>query len=599
MEPFVEQALIIISFSVVFVPLFYYLGFGTIVGYLIAGILVGPYGLKLIQDANNIHHFSELGVVLLLFMIGLEIQPHKLWSMRNHLFGLGAMQVFFSSILFMTISLLSGISFVASLIIGFAFSLSSTAFAVQTLVDKNQFKTEFGRSSFSILLMQDLAAIPALAIIPFLTQKFNIENSPPFSLTKLLGILALIFGLILASRYLISPALRLLASTRSREIFTGATLFVVLGVATLMQTIGLSAALGTFIAGVLLADSEYRHELETNISPFKGILMGLFFISAGMSVNLNLLEQQPLVVIFGAILYLILKSGVIYVVGRLFRLSHENSKLVALNIAQGGEFAFVIFAMISKSQLMETSVLQYLTAIITISMILNPLLIMINEKVTLKWRTKNETPEFDQISSEEPEIIIAGFGRFGQIFGRILKAQNIPYVAIDHNPNQIELIRKFGNKVYYGDASREDTLLAAGADKAKFLILAITDLEYSLKTAETVRKHFPKIKIYARARNRGHTFDLMDLGIETIKRETFDSSTNFVKELLVDLGFSKEKAAKVVERFIEHDEIMLKEQYKVRQDDKVFVSISKQGSAQLAQVLKEDSMQSQASQQDS
>lgn len=589
MESYIQQALVFIGSSIVLVPIFKRLGFGSVLGYLIAGIIVGPYGLKLIHDSESVMHFAELGVVLLLFMIGLEIQPFKLWSMRKHLLGLGGLQVLISSLVFMIIGKFLGLTFLAATVLGFALSLSSTAFAMQTLMEKNQFNTEFGRSSFSVLLMQDLLAIPALALIPVLA---NTEVQEGHSWQKIIYFFVLLVSLVLASRFLIRPIFRAIVSTRTREIFTAATLFIVLGVAVLMQKVGLSAALGTFIAGVLLADSEYRHELEANLEPFKSLFMGLFFISVGMSVSLDVIVARPLFILSISVTYLLVKAAIIYGVGRLFKMNHENSKMMCLNIAQGGEFAFVIFGIIASFQMATPLTLDILTVVITLSMALNPLLNKLNEYITCHGQQSEAKAEYDVIKDETPEVIIAGFGRFGQIFGRFLRAQGIPFVAVDHDSAQIELLRKFGSKVYYGDASRTDLLDAAGAAKAKYFILAVDDVEMSVNIAKTVKEHYPNLKIFARARNRGHVFDLLDLGITQIKRETFDSSLFFVKDLLVEMGFTVENATRLTNRFKKHDELMMMEQYKVRHDDSMFVSMAKQSTAQLAQVLSDEATRS-------
>lgn len=581
MESFIYQAIVFIGAAIVLVPLFQRLGFGSVLGYLTAGIIIGPYGLQFISDSESVMHFSELGVIFLLFVIGLEIELKKLWGMRKRLIGLGGLQVCITSISFTLIGLFFSLPLVSAIVIGFALSLSSTAFAVQTLTERNQFNTEFGRSSFAILLMQDLIAIPALAIIPSLSNK-NIENT---SLKQIAMALLFIGFLVVVSRYLVRPIFRLIAATHSREIFTAMALFIVLSVAAAMEKLGLSAALGTFLAGVLLADSEYRHELETNIEPFKSLLLGLFFVAVGMSVSLTYVLNNFFLVFGGVALYLVVKSVVLYGIGRLFKLNHDSSKKMTLSIAQGGEFAFVIFGLAMKIELMDSNVIQFLTAVVTISMVMTSLLNILSEKMNCK---KIEDPKYDEIKDEAPEVVIAGFGRFGQVFGRILRAQDIPYVAIDHDPEQIELVRRFGTKVYYGDVSRLDLLEAAGVAKAKYFILGIDNVELSLETARVVKENFPHVKLFARARNRGHAYDLMDMKVPFIKRELFDSSVYFVEELLVEMGFEKEKAAKIVDRFKRHDELMLKEQYKVRADDTALISVSKQANIQLAQVLKED-----------
>lgn len=587
MSDILNQALFFIGAAVLFVPLFHRMGFGSVLGYLVAGLVVGPYGFKLIKDLDSVAHVSELGVVLLLFVIGLEIQPRKLWSMKNDLMGIGGTQIFFTTLVFGMIAMWLGYSPTTSFVLAFGMSLSSTAFAVQTLTANNNFNTVFGKSSFSVLLMQDLIAIPALAIIPSLGLVRAADAG--FNLSWLFPVL--VIGLVLASRYLIQPVFRIIARTNQREIFTITALFVVLGVAMLMLQIGLSAALGTFIAGVLLADSEYRHELEANIEPFKSLFLGLFFIAVGMTVSLDLIVDKPFLTFGVALLYLTIKILIIYGTGRLYRLSHLNAKFMSLTIAQGGEFAFVIFSIAMTSQIAEIETLKFLTAIITISMALNPILAKVDEKLTQRKESVVE-PQWDEIKDEAPEVIIAGFGRFGQMFGRILKAQKIPFVAIDQDADQIELLRKFRNKVYYGNVLRLDILEAAGIKKAKYFILAIDDVEASVKSAKLISEHFPHVKIFARARNRGHAFDLFDLGIKHVKRETFDSSVFFVGELLKEMGVHPEKARTLVEKFREHDEIMMMEQYKVRDDDDMFMSQTRQSSLQLSRVLEEENSKS-------
>ncbi|MEA9358537.1 monovalent cation:proton antiporter-2 (CPA2) family protein [Bacteriovorax sp. PP10] len=585
MNSFINQALFFIASAVILVPIFHKLGLGSILGYLVAGIIVGPFGLSLIHETDMLKHFAELGVILLLFIIGLEIQPKKLWSMRRRLFGLGNLQIFLCSLIFMAIAKYFGVSTIPAAVIGFGLSLSSTAFALQTLTDKSQLDTEYGQSSFAVLLMQDLIAIPALAIIPTLSQD---ESAQGLSLNTLAMFIAIIIGLVLVSRFLIRPAFRIISATRIRELFTAITLVIVLGVASLMLSIGLSAALGTFIAGVLLADSEYRHELEADLGPFKNLLMGLFFIGVGMSVNLDLIISRPLLIIGLSIGYILLKMLLVYLSGRIFKLSRTNSKLMALTVGQGGEFAFVIFGIALTYQMADPDVLAILTVVISISMALSPILLLLNDKYEAVVCKEKANPTYDQIQNESPEVIIAGFGRFGQIFGRILRTQKIPFTAIDRDPNQIELVRKFGNKVYYGDASRLDIMEAAGVAKAKYFVIALDDVSDSVKTAQTLKEHFPHVKIYARSRNRGHTFDLMDQGVQHIKREVFDSSLNFTSDLLKDMGMDSDKVDDIIRKFAKHDVDFIAVQHKVRNDEKMFMSAYNQAQAQLAEVLSQD-----------
>lgn len=587
MSLLLNQILIFIGASIIMVPLFHRMGFGSVLGYLIAGVFVGPYGFRLIRDLESVMHFSEFGVVLLLFVIGLEIQPRKLWSMKKDLIMLGGVQVFACTLIFTFVGLLLSESLTTSIVLSFGMSLSSTAFAVQSLQARNNFNTEFGKSSFSILLMQDLLAIPALAIIPSLSTKTG--ETGETSLSYLFPVFVVV--LVLTSRFILQPFFRIIAKTHQREIFTATALFLVLGVASIMLKIGLSAALGTFIAGVLLADSEYRHELEANIDPFKSMLLGLFFISVGMTVSLEVIMSQPFLIFGLALVYLAIKFGVIYGTGRLCRMNHLNSKHMALTIAQGGEFAFVIFSIALSLDLADPGTIRFLTAIITLSMALNPVISKLDEIRVRRSATLVE-PKFDEIKDEHPEVMIAGFGRFGQMFGRVLRAQKIPFVAIDKDEEQIEFLRKFGNKVYFGDVMRLDLLESAGIAKAKYFVMAIDDVEASVKAAKLIKEHFPHVKIFARARNRGHVFDYFDIGVDTVKRETFDASVNFVKDLLVEMGTPADKAQVMIEKFQMHDEIMLREQYKVRDDDKKFVSVSKQATAQLAHVLSDESSHS-------
>jgi voltage-gated potassium channel Kch len=386
------------------------------------------------------------------------------------------------------------------------------------------------------------------------------------------------------------PFLRQVAALRSRELFTGVTLTIVIGVAYLMEHMGISMALGAFLAGVLLSESEYRHELEADLEPFKGLLMGLFFISVGMSVNLELIMKNPAFVIFATAMYMMVKAIMLYGVGRVLKLNTAASRNMAAYLAQGGEFAFVIFGVGQSSNVLSPELSDTLTLIVTLSMIISPFVILANGRIESWMATHKPKKEWDSFEGAESEIIIAGFGRFGQIFGRILRAQDIKFTAIDHDAEQIELLRKFGNKVYYGDASRHEIMDAAGAAKAKFLVVAVDDVDTSKKLAHMAKEHYPNLKIYVRARNRAHVFDLLDMGIEMshIRRETLESSLLLTKELLVDLGFPTDRARAVIERFHRHDELMLAEQYKVRHDSKLFLDTARQGVQQLSEVLRED-----------
>lgn len=578
-----QEALIFLGATVILVPLFLRLGLGTVLGYLTAGSLIGPQIFGLVGNTENVRSYSEFGVVFLLFIIGLELQPNRLWNLRKTLLGYGGLQIGICTIAFFAVAKMWDLSNSAALVIGFSMALSSTAFSLQTLTERKVLNTQYGRSAFAVLLMQDVAAIPALAIIPTLGV---MTDSVPKANWLEAGMV--VVALVLASRFVMTPFLRLVASAKSRELFTGVTLLIVMGVAFLMLKVGLSMALGAFIAGVLLSESEFRHELEADLEPFKGLLMGLFFISVGMAVNWKLFVDDPMKILCLTLMYLVIKGVLVFAVGRIMRLNADGSRNLAVYLVQGGEFAFVIFGVGEGSRVLSHEASDYLTLVVTLSMILSPFIILVHDKLDA-WRAlRAPKPEYDQIDDNNSQVIIAGFGRFGQIFGRILRTQDVPFTAIDHDSTQIELLRRFSQKVYFGDASRVDLLESAGAKNAKFFIIAVDDVETANTIAREVKENFPHLKIFARARNRQHVFDLKDLGVEYIQRETFESSLILTKSLLSELGFPAPRVKTLIERFRTHDNLMIEEQYKVRHDEKVFLDLSRQGAEQLAKVLRED-----------
>lgn len=579
------QLLSFLGFSIVLVSLFHRFGLGTILGYLAAGICMGPFGFKIITDVNFTQRIAEFGVVFLLFVIGLELQPRKLWAMKSSLLGFGGLQILFCTVVFSLLGFLGleGASWQSVVVLGFALSLSSTAFALQSLTERKVLNTQFGQASFAILLMQDVAAIPALAIIPSL--RFA---GPAASQVQWVGALGILVGLALSSRWIMPFLLRTVAQTRSRDLFTGVTLLIVIGVAYLMEMVGLSMALGAFIAGVFLSESEYRHELEADLEPFKGLLMGLFFVSVGMAVNLTLLMEKPLLIFALTFAYMLIKGLIIFTVGRVMKFQNRSSADLAVFLLQGGEFAFVILGVGQAAEVVTPNWAQMLTLIVTLSMILSPLWIMANTKIQEKLEEDRSEKDYDRFDDTKSQIIIAGFGRVGQVFGRILRGQNIEFTAIEHDPEQIELLRRFGNKVYYGDASRQEILEAAGVKDARYFVIAVDDVQTSNDIAQTLREGYPHLKIFARARNRQHNFDLLEAGVPFIRRETMDSSLSLTKQLLVEMGLPHRQAESVIDRFRLHDELMLQEQFKVRHDQKQFLDVTRQGAEQLAQVLKED-----------
>jgi monovalent cation:proton antiporter-2 (CPA2) family protein len=582
-----RETVVFLLAAVIAVPLFKRLGIGAVLGYLTAGVLIGPRAFGVVRDVGNILHFSELGVVLLLFIIGLELQPSRLWALRKPVFGLGGAQVALTGIVFALAGVFFGLSVTAAVVVGVVLSFSSTAFALQLLAERKQLTTHYGRAAFAILLFQDLAAIPLLAVIPLLGHgAAGVDQS--WDVPGIAKAVAVVLAVSLGGRWLLRPYLRLAASAASHEVFIAAALLVVVGTALIMQEAGLSMALGAFLAGVLLADSEYRHELEADIDPFKGLLLGLFFIAVGMSVDLRLVAQQPLV-IAGLVLGLTaVKSLLLYGLGRLAGQRHGAAVNLALYISQGGEFAFVLFGVAAGARLLDPALADRLVVVVSISMALTPLLVALNERYLRIGQAADKPPEFDRIEPREHRVIIAGFGRFGQMIARTLRMKKIPFTALEASFEQVDFVRRFGNKIYFGDASRLDLLRAARADLAEIFVLAIDDVEASVRTAEMVKKHYPHLRIYARARNRVHAYRLMDLGVDKLIRETFLSSLELARDVLVGLGHSPAEADEAVHRFREHDEGLLQRQHKIHHDEAQLIAAAKQGAQELERLFEQD-----------
>ena len=584
---FLSQALVFLAAAVVSVPLFKRLGLGSVLGYLAAGMVIGPFGLRLISDVESILHFAELGVVLLLFIIGLELQPSRLWELRRSVFGLGGLQVVGTGALLAGVGLLLGLKLPTALIAGLGLSLSSTAFALQLLAEKNELTTEHGRASFGILLFQDMAVIPLLALLPFLGEPITQSTEPGWmSALKVVGVLA---GVILGGRYVLRPAFRFVASLHIQELFTATALLVVVGTALLVSQVGLSMALGAFLAGVLLADSEYRHELEADIEPFKGLLLGLFFMAVGMSVNIGLLASGPVRVVALVLGLVLLKALVLYALGKWTFKNDEPSLSLAVVISQGGEFAFVLFGLAVGFRVMERELADLLVVVVSLSMAVTPVLFLVYDKLLRPRFRKKAQREFDVAPEDDHPVIIAGFGRVGQVVGRLLVAKRIGFTALDASPEHIDFLKKFGNtKIYYGDASRLDLLRAARADKARIFVLAIDDVEASMRTAEAVRQHFPHLTIFARARNRQHAYRLLNLGITRVMRETFAGSLELTGDILLELGFTYSQSSTAVQRFREHDETLLMANYKHHGDETKLAEMAKKARKELEELLEKD-----------
>ncbi|MDB6085936.1 MAG: potassium transporter [Gammaproteobacteria bacterium] len=581
------QIAIFLAAAVVAIPVFRRFKLGSVLGYLAAGIVIGPACLGLISQFDSTLHIAEFGIVLLMFVIGLELQPSRLWVLRKPIFGLGAAQVALTTIAIGAAAYFgAGETWKSALVIGFGLSMSSTALALQLLTERGQLNSQYGRSAFSILLFQDIAVMPALALLPLLAVGVTRPSASGLWLVlKLAGVLA---AVVVGGRYVLRPMLRIVADTRVTEAFTAAGLLVVIGTALLVSQVGLSMSLGAFLAGVLLADSEFRHELEANIEPFKGLLLGLFFITVGMSANLAMVRQKPLLILGLTLGFMFLKVGILWGIGRA-RHSAAASSGLAFSLPSGGEFAFVLFGLAASLGIMDTEVAELLVLVVTASMILSPLFLVLHD--ALSNLSKPDDRPFDTPVELYPKVIIAGFGRFGQIVGRILRAKKIAFTALEANQRQVDFLRRFGNQIFYGDASRLELLRAAHAENAEVFVLAIDDMEASVRTAELIRKHFPHLQIFARARNRQHAFRLMDLGVQYQIRETLASSLELSAEVLHALGLSRLNAIETTQRFRAHDAASLLQQYALKDDEKKLIQSGRESAEQLLQLFETDSDQ--------
>jgi CPA2 family monovalent cation:H+ antiporter-2 len=580
-----QNAAIFLGAALICVPVSKKLGIGSVLGYLIAGIIIGPFVLGFIkQEGEDIMHAAEFGVVMMLFLIGLELNPQSFWNMRKSILGLGLGQMLATSVLlFGLFYFLLHYSPDASIAIALSMAMSSTAIALQTLKEKGLSNTQAGNSSFAVLLLQDIAVIPILAILPLMAKSDRAEAAEHQNfITSLdthyatLVIIAAVGLIYLAGRYLINPFLRLIARVHMRELFTASALFIVVGVAWLMEQVGLSAALGSFMAGVLLANSEYRHELESDIEPFKGVLLGLFFTAVGSTINFNLIMESPGRIFSLVLLIMAIKASVLLAIGKIFKLKIDQNLLFGLLLCQVGEFAFVLLASARQMGILERNQSDYLMAAVTISMILSPLLLFINERwVAPNVGTKESTPakEADTID-EQHGVILAGFGHFGSTLGRFLRANGVSATILDNDSDRVDLLRKMGFKVFYGDATRVDLLESAGAAKARLLISAIDDPERNLALADVVRKHFPHLRIFMRAKNRYDAYELIDKGLNHIYRESLHSSVYLGVDVLHELGHRKYTATRKAMDFIRYDqEALVKLARERHQQDSYILSV--------------------------
>lgn len=558
------QVAVFLAAAAIAAPLGRALRMGAVLGYLAAGIVIGPYvlgPLYALNDVGAVLQFGEFGVVMLLFVIGLELRPVRLWALRSAIFGLGTAQLVGTSLVLAAIGLALGLAPAQALFIGLALSLSSTAFALQVLEEKGELTTRHGRLAFSVLLFQDLAAIPLIALVPLFavggTEHTMDIKSAVFAISTILGV-------VVVGRFLLSRLYRFVAATGVREAMTASALLTVVGVALVMEAAGLSAALGAFIAGALLADSEYRHQIEADIAPFEGLLLAVFFIAVGMSIDLGVLTAAP-VTLFAVVLGLVIfKAAILYLLGRWWGLDSKGARRLGLVISQGGEFAFVLFGAGALAGVIDQPLANLLTLAVTLSMAATPLLLRIDDAVNRAL--KPEPPEYEMPPGGDQHVIIAGFGRFGQIVARVLRARQIPFTALDSSVEQVDFVKRFGAQIYYGDAGRLDILRAAGADKARAFVLAIDNVEASLRVAGMVRDNFPDLPIYARARDRTHVHRLMDLGVTIIERETFLAALELTKDLLRGLGLKEAEVRRLTETFKRLDEKRLYEDYQYYTD---------------------------------
>ena len=580
------QSAVFLGAALLVVPLCHRFGLATVLGYLITGIIIGPNFLDLAGNASTVLHFAEFGVVMLLFVIGLELEPSRLWVLRRSIFMLGGLQVMVTGTGFTAIGIALGFDLITSAIAGFGLAMSSTAFVMQLLAEKKQLTTRHGREAFAILLFQDMAVIPLLAILPILSG----TGSQEYNLTYFAKVIGVFSLLIIASRVIIRPAFRLIAASKANELLTAAALFIIIGIALVMDKLGLSMALGAFVTGVLLADSEYRHELEANIQPFKGLLLGLFFMAVGMSTDMNRLIHEPLLIIGGAIALMTLKFMVLVLIGKLVGNPWQTSIRLGVSLAQGGEFAFVLFSSATSLHLLPIELSDRLILIVTLSMALTPLAFYILEKkIEPRWVGKDKRA-FDEVHADDHEnpVVIVGFGRFGQIIARILRMHKIRFTALEGDARQVDFVRRFGNNIYYGNPSNIEMLRAAKLDKAKVFILAIDDVNDSIRTAMQVRHYYPHLTILARARDRRHAYQLMDMGVHVITRELYASSLEIAEKALIEIGLMPERARQSVATFRAYDEQLLMRQQAFYQDEASLIASNKEAMLDLEELFESD-----------
>lgn len=593
-----EQSIVYLGAAVVVVPVVKWLNFSAVLGYLIAGIVIGPFVLGLVGSSEKeqlaVMHFAEFGVVMMLFLIGLELRPALLWRLRGPIIGMGGLQVLLSAIAMGVVAYCLGLPLNQAIAVGMILALSSTAIVLQTLAEKGQLKTPIGQNIFSVLLFQDIAVIPMLAVMPLLADG-NVSTEVNDSLiagypawVQMLAVIASVLLIILMGRFVIRHFFRFIANTHIHELFTALTLFIVIGIAVLMQSVGLSPALGTFVAGVVLAESEYRHQLELDIEPFKGLLLGLFFMTVGAGIDFMLLWASLGLVLGLVFALIIVKFLVLLLIARLFKIDLRERMLFAFSLAQAGEFAFVLFAMAITLHVLPVQMVNLLVLIVALSMMLTPLLMILLEKGIMPYLQKPEEKETDTIENENNDVIIVGYGRFGQIVGRLLKANGINATILDFNADHVETVRKFGQKVYYGDATRLELLKNAGIESAKVVIIAIADKEKSLQLVKAIKGHYPHISIFVRAIGRDHAYDLIPYNVN-FERETLLSALRLGERVLVRMGYHPNRAHRAAKVFEKHDHKVMMNLFPLQlENQKAYIESSKKSEAIIAETLRAD-----------
>jgi glutathione-regulated potassium-efflux system ancillary protein KefC len=572
------NSLIYLAAAVIVVPLSRALGLGAILGYLAAGIVIGPWGLKLVPNVQDVLHFAEFGVVLMLFLVGLELEPRRLWNLRRPIFGWGSVQLFGSAAVMTGIAVAFGVDWRIALVAALALADSSTATGLRAMADRNLMPTTSGRSMLSVLLLQDVAAIPVLALLPLLAVAgAQAEGSGWVAAAKAVGVVA---AIILGGRLLLRPALRWIARSESPEIFTAAALLLVVATAALMHSVGLSMALGAFLAGVLLAESEYRRELETDIEPFKGLLLGLFFIAIGMSIDFAVVMAQPLLVAAIVVGFLVAKILVLWMMTRLMPIPQGERPVFIVLLAQGGEVGFVVLQTATGARLLDGPTSSLLVAAITLSMLLTPLMLLVADRWSARLAAAGARTLEELSEPQDAPVIIAGFGRYGQIVGRLLNAEGIASTVLDHDADMIESARSFGYKVHYGDATRLDLLRTAGAGKARVLVVAVDDKEQSLRIVDLVREHFPHLELVARARDVTHWNALRDRDVMHVERELFESSLRSGRTVLEMLGHTPHGARRQAMRFRRHNMALFEKMRPNFRDRARLIAVVKQGRQQ-------------------